>query len=136
MKISFMKLILIFGSIFIFTGCDSTFVSSVKEAEYVKGLSVEDLFVDSGYCDSLKWSEIENKKYKKLVNVECVVDKERQVFQGQDVLVFNFKNINSNVEIFNSYYKNNEGKTVGGIMRKWQSELLLEGMKLQIEENS
>lgn len=135
MKNIFKKITIASTLLVVLSGCDSAFVSSVKDAEYDNELTIEDLFEESNFCDSISWSEIENKKYKRLVHLECEVKKEKQVFKGYDILVYNFKNINDTVDIFNSYYKNIQGKTVGRVMTKWQSELMLEGLQLQVAQN-
>jgi len=135
MKDIFKKITITTTLLVVLSGCDSALVSLVKNTEYENGLTVEDLFEDSNFCDSVSWSEIENKQYKKLVHLECEVKKEKQVFKGYEILVYNFKNINDTVDIFNSYYKNAKGKTVGRVMTRWQSELILEGLQLQLAQN-
>jgi len=129
-KYSILKVLSFASAMIVLSGCDSELVSSVKNAQYDGGFSVEEIFEDSGYCASVEWSEteVEHKRYGKLVHMECVISDEHKVFKEYKTLVFNFKNVNGTVDIFNSYVKNEEGKQVGGISRKWQSEMQMAGM--------
>ena len=130
MKQNIVKGLAVVTAMIILSGCDSELVSSVKDAEYQSGITVQEVFEDSGYCSNVEWSETEvvHKRYGKLVHMECNIADKHKIFKGYKTLVFNFKNVNNTVDILNSYVKNEEGKQVGGISPKWQSEMQMAGM--------
>lgn len=136
MKQYILKGLVTIGAVIVLSGCDSDLVSSVKDAEYDNGVSVQEVFEDSGYCSNVVWSETEvvHKRYGKLVHMECEIADEYKVFKAYKTLVFNFKNVNDTVDILNSYVKNEEGKQVGGISPKWQSEMQMAGMFALMQE--
>lgn len=119
--------------IFVFTGCDSELVSTVKNSEYSTRVTIGDIFDDTAYCVSTEWSEIENKKYKALAKVVCELNQDYAISKNTKYLVFNFKYVNGYVEFFNTYWMNKDKKQIGGTLTKSQSQLTLDLLLNEVE---
>jgi len=131
MKASLIKASLL-AILVMFSGCDSDTISSVKSSEYTDGVSINDLLEDSGYCDSVAWSDIVNKKGRKIVHMECNIATGWAV-KNYEILVINFVTQGETVDFFNGHFKNTQGQLTERFRSRTRLDMVMASLYAQLQ---